>query len=131
MASLRGGKESCQEFSELQNRVYDDIYKRIDETNTDKIAEALYNPSRRHILTFLYAYGPLWFKDIKKYFDLKPNTLAYHLKKLKNAGLINNRYRPERTDEGYSEYSISELGVKFIEIVGIKDDLDRIKVKKK
>ncbi|MHA1797560.1 MAG: hypothetical protein ACTSVY_03840 [Candidatus Helarchaeota archaeon] len=104
------------------------IFEEVDKTKAKEISDSLYNSARRYLLAFIYYHQPITHKDLKHYFKISSNLLSYHLKKLKIAGLIKNQYIQERKkNQGYSIYSVTKTGIKFLEMTGVKKILDDAK----
>ena len=72
------------------------------------IAKALGEPTRLNILKYLYEYGSLSCVDISKITGKHRSTILRHLNVLVDAGLVRR--------EG-SLYSITDLGVKFLNLI--------------
>lgn len=106
------------------------IFEELDKTKAKEISDAVYNSARRYLLAFVYLHEPIVFKDLANHFKMQSNLLSYHLNKLKMAGLIKNEYIAKReANKGYSKYTISETGKKFLELTKAKEFLDKVKDK--
>jgi len=83
----------------------------------------LNSETRLEILSYLYKEGSMYMADLSKRLGMEPNKLSYHLQMM-NDKLI----KQELTREGrkLSKYSIMEKGVHFLDILGLKHELDRI-----
>ncbi len=78
---------------------------------SDEIIKALSNPIRRRALEFLYTKDRVRFREIRDHLDIEdPAKLSFHLKILKQAGLVDQ-------DED-RRYMISPKGRRTIEILG-------------
>lgn len=78
---------------------------------SDEIIKALSNPIRRRALEFLYTKEKVRFREIREHLDIEdPAKLSFHLKILKQAGLVDQ-------DEE-RRYMISPKGRRTIEILG-------------
>lgn len=109
--------------------------RRLESKEVSLRIKALSHPSRRYLLSLIYAYGPIMFSDFAKHLeqlkeyevDVDMTRLPYHLNLLKNSGLIRNEYRSDRQGLKFSEYSISDEGLKFLAFLGMKEEIDKIR----
>ena len=87
-----------------------------------KMSEALANKTRRDIFELLLESPSLSFNQIMKTMNIERASLAYHLKMLTKADLINNFYdkRPDIKDHSY--YEISNFGKSVSELLVEKID---------
>ena len=74
------------------------------------MAEALAHKTRREIFELLLDKPSLSFNQIMKIMNIERASLAYHLKILTNAGLINNFYDKRQGVKDHSYYEISAFG---------------------
>jgi predicted transcriptional regulator len=86
------------------------------------MAEALANKTRRHIFELLLDSPSLSFNQIMKIMNIDRAALAYHLKILKKAELINNFYDKRQNIKDHSYYEISEFGKRISEVLLEKVD---------
>lgn len=78
--------------------------------------KAIGEPKRFRILYALREFGAMSATELADSVDLAGNTLHHHLGKLVDVGLVVNRKRTERGDEGlYSYYEASALGHGILE----------------
>jgi len=72
---------------------------------------AIGNETRFRLLSMLVEQGPMTPTELEELLDVPGNTLHYHLDKLVDVGLIENRKRSEPDREGlYSYYRATSLG---------------------
>lgn len=74
------------------------------------MTEALAHKTRREIFELLLDNPSLSFNQIMKIMNIGRASLAYHLKILANAGLINNFYDKRQGVKDHSYYEISAFG---------------------
>jgi predicted transcriptional regulator len=86
--------------------------------------KALSSEFRRFLIGFIYAYGPMYESDIRKNVKIDSNALAYHLRILVNAGLLQNKFTA-RKGKKFSKYHITEEGTKFLDFLGVKEEIER------
>lgn len=71
---------------------------------------AVGNETRFRVLHHLLEAGPLSAKELAEALGVESNTLHYHLDRLVEVGLVENRKRSEREDGLYSYYRATSLG---------------------
>lgn len=77
---------------------------------------AIGNETRFRILRTLEANGDLSATQLRETLDLESNTLHYHLSKLVEVGLVQNRKRSDPDQDGlFSYYRVSALGEGLLE----------------
>ena len=86
--------------------------------------KALTSDIRRTLLGLIFSNGPMYQSEILKHIQIDSNLLAYHLKILYTANLINRNY--ERHGKNFSKYWIKEDGEKFLDFIGAKEELKKL-----
>lgn len=76
-----------------------------------EMQRAIGNETRFRILDVLLTGGDHSAKELETALDIASNTLHYHLDRLVDVGLVENRKRKEPTSDGlYSYYRVTSLG---------------------
>ena len=96
---------------------------------SDPKFKALTNEFRRFLVGLLYASGPMYQSDILKNVKVDSNLLAYHLNILVAAGLVRNEF-VSREGRKFSRYYVTDEGVRFLDFLGVKDQLEILRYKK-
>ena len=85
------------------------------------LIETLGNPTNRAVVLLLAEKGELSFKELLSIFkSMNVSTINYHLKSLTSAGAIENHYKKTLSKDEYSFYSITEIGLDFLKLIGAK-----------
>lgn len=101
--------------------------KSLDFDKRLEIYAALLHDSRLDILRKLDDNNPsMSYTELKKTFNMNPNTLRYHLKVLREAGLVSNTYEKRGSKSEYSFYSNTDLGKRVLEAYKEEGDLTRL-----
>jgi DNA-binding transcriptional ArsR family regulator len=66
------------------------------------------HPRRKDIINILYNYGPQAFRIIGERLEIDRAALAYHLRILRNANLIENFYDNIKDSKSYSYYRLTD-----------------------
>lgn len=104
----------------------DKLEEIFESENTDLRIKTLSNKFRRFLLGLIYTEGrPMYQSDVLKHVNVKSNLLAYHLKLLTDSGLLYNKFE-RREGKRFSKYSITLDGIRALEYIGVKSDLDQI-----
>ncbi len=117
-----GESEELTAFAELEAKLEEEPkvtaydIKQLRFADRLKIHAALTHDTRLKLLKTLEAKNPLSFTELKKTYDLNPNTLAYHLKVLEYAGLLHSTYEKEPGKRQYSTYRATNLGKEMLRI---------------
>jgi predicted transcriptional regulator len=67
------------------------------------------SPVRKNIVNLLFSLGSASFKSLSTKLELDRAGLAYHIRLLKNAGLIDNFYSNRENTRSYSYYRLTEF----------------------
>ncbi|HEX9430472.1 MAG TPA: helix-turn-helix domain-containing protein, partial [Candidatus Bathyarchaeia archaeon] len=81
-----------------------------------RLHAALTHDTRLDILRILAEKAPLSFSQLRKAFQLNPNTLAYHLRVLEETRLVAAEFEKERGKREFSNYQPTELGHLMLKI---------------
>jgi len=101
----------------------------LNKKSSDKRFKALSSEFRRFLIGFLYAYGPMYESEIRKNVKIDSNTLAYHLNILVDAGFLKNEFS-DREGRRFSKYSVADEGMRFLDFIGAKEELERLGYRK-
>lgn len=113
MANVDPARESQEDDSaydlDLDAPLPDDSVLSLDEYLD--MHSAIGNETRFRLLVALVQDGPMSATDLGNRLNLRANNLHYHLDKLVEVGLVQNRKRKTRDSDGlYSYYVASSLG---------------------
>jgi predicted transcriptional regulator len=100
------------------------VAKKISNDKMDLKLNAMSSEIRRLLLGLIFTNGPMYHSEILKHIQIASNMLAYHLNILCNANLIDRNY--ERHGNRYSKYWIKKDGEKFLDFIGVKEELKKI-----
>jgi len=104
-------------------KVISEVLKRKE---SDRKFKALSSEFRRFLVGLLYAYGPMYQSDIQKNVKVDSNMLSYHLNILVNADLVKNEF-VSREGRKFSKYNVTDEGEKFLDFLGVKDQLEKLR----
>lgn len=107
------------------SRICNPVTEVLKKKEMDPKFKAVSSEFRRFLIGFLYVYGPLFESDIRGNVKINSSALAYHLKILVEAGFLRNEF-VGREGKKFSKYHITEEGVKFLDFLGAKKELERL-----